>query len=376
MQPAQPPSIRAVLPAMLVVLAAIFGAFPGSASAAYPGSAGQLVYQDSYSYWDPTNNGTTTYEYSVTTAPTSRTASDRILSCTGFDYTFTDGPAFCAQSGAAFSPDGSTIVTSGFRTIGDAAGTTIPDQGTPGASPSALIVMNADGSDPRLLEPGVFAAREPAFMPGGTTIVFTGHATQSSGPQLYTVGVDGTGLRRVTSVGASQAAPCPNGTVLYAHRGNIYLLSANFRHTRRLTFRGGAFPACSRDSRTMVFLRHGTLFTLTTTGKQLRRLSAAGSAADAHPALSPAGGAAAYIAADVCTTRSCRRQSNLNRCDFITYRLQVVDLRGRLERSYRIGSNACTGDGDLGGDSFGAVAWQPLPQQSVRFAVAGVRAQR
>jgi hypothetical protein len=39
----------------------------------------------------------------------------------------------------------------------------------------------------------------------------------------------------------------------------------------------------------------------------------------------------------------------------------VIDLRGRLRRSYLIGSNACTTDGDLGGDAFGQVAWQPLP---------------
>jgi hypothetical protein len=352
-------SVVLVAAALLSAIAAFGAVVPSLAAAAYPGGAGALVYQDSYAYTDPTNNGVTTYQYDLTAARAPHTGSGRMLGCIGFDYTFTDGPGFCAQSGAAFSPDGSTIVTSGFSTLGDTAGTTVPDQSTPGPSPSALILTNADGSDPRLLQPAVFAAREPAFMPGGTAIVFTGHAAQTSGPQLYTVGLDGTGLRQITTVGASQAAPCPNGTVLYAHRGNLYLLSADLRHTRRLTYRGGAFPDCSRDSRTMVFVRHRTLYTLTTAGEQLRRLSPTDNAAQTRPSLSPAGGAVAYVAADVCTTRACRQQGNVNRCDFITYRLKVVSLRAKLERSYKIGSNACTGDGDLGGDSFGAVAWQP-----------------
>lgn len=342
---------------------ATFGGFPALAGAAYPGGAGELVYQDSYSYWDPLNNGATTYDYYLTSARPPQTGSGQMLACTGSDVGFYDGPAFCAESGASFSPDGGTLVSAGFEAAGGTAGTTIPDQTHSGGS--SLIVAGADGRGARLVQPGIWSASQPAFMPDGTTVVFTGQTSRTARPtQLYVVGVDGTGLRQITSVGASGAAPCPNGTVLYVHRGDVYLLSAELRDAKRLTFRGGAFPDCSQDSRTMVFLRHGTLFTLNTTGKHLRRLGPKGNAADARPTLSPSGGAIAYVAADICTTRSCRRQSNGDRCDFVTYRLKVINLRGKLERSYRIGSNACTTDGDLGGDSFSAVTWQPLPASS------------
>jgi hypothetical protein len=116
-------------------------------------------------------------------------------------------------------------------------------------------------------------------MPDGTTIVFTGQTSQEATQQLYTADTEGTGLRQLTTTGASQAGPCPNGQLLYVHNGDIYLMSADFRSSKRLTFRGSSLPDCSRDSRTMVFLRNDTLYTLNTTGQHLRRLGPAGSAA-------------------------------------------------------------------------------------------------
>jgi hypothetical protein len=341
-------------------LAAVAGSAP-AALASFPGAAGELVYQDNYTYTytDLLNNGAFTSNFSLAAARAPGTGSGRLLDCSGGDNgTGGQGTVFCPETGVGFAPDGAMLVFAGFE--GENDGTTIPDQRTcVDVCPQGLFLAGADGSDPHLLPVGVTDAEHPEFMPDGTTIIFAAKTDAKAAGQLYTVDVDGSGLRQVTHAGGTNPAPCANGQVIYNRGPSLYVLSANLKRSRRLT-RRGSLADCARDSRSLVFLRTRTLYTMTIAGRELRRLSPAG-AATGRPTYSPAGGQIAYIEAETCTTHYCRSQTQGDGCDIVNYRLQMIDLRGQLRRNYLIGSNACTTDGDLGGDAFGQVAWQPLP---------------
>jgi hypothetical protein len=329
------------------------------ALASFPGGAGELVYQDNYTYTDPLNNGAFTSNFFLTAVRAPGTGSGRLLGCSGGDTgTGNEGTVFCPEAGVGFAPDGGTLVFAGFEGQND--GTTIPDQSScVDFCPQGLFLAQADGTDPHALPVAVNDAEHPEFMADGTTIIFAGKTGAKAASQLYTVGVDGSGLRRVTEGGGTNPAPCRNGQVIYNRGPNLYVLNADLKRSRRLA-QAGSLADCARDSRSLVFRRSGTLYTMTMAGREQRRLSPAGVAVG-RPTYCPAGGQIAYVEAQTCTTRSCRSQTQGDGCDIVNYRLQVIDLRGRLRRSYLIGSNACTSDGDLGGDAFGQVAWQPLP---------------
>jgi hypothetical protein len=350
-------ALIAVALATVSVLAAVAAPVP-AALASYPGAVGEVVYQDNYTFDDP-EGGTFTSNFYLTAARAAGTRSGRLLGCSGGDGgTGGEGTVFCPETGVGFAPDGGTLVFAGFEGQND--GTTIPDQSTcVDFCPQGLFLAGADGTDPHPLAVGVTDAEHPEFMPDGRTVIFAGKTGAKAASQLYTVGVDGSGLRQVTAAGGTNPAPCADGRVIYNRGSNLFVLSANLKRSRRLT-RRGSLADCARDSGSLVFLRGGTLYTMTMAGRALRRLSPVG-VVTGRPAYSPAGGQIAYIVARTCTTRSCRSQTQGNGCDIVNYLLQVIDLRGRLRRSYRIGSNICSTDGNLGGDSLGQVAWQPLP---------------
>jgi hypothetical protein len=351
--------------ALMTLALAIAGVLAGlavsvpPALASFTGAAGELVYQDNYTYTDLLNNGAFTSNFYLTAARAPGTGSGRLLGCSGGDSgTGNEGTVFCPETGVGFAPGGAALVFAGFE--GENDGTTIPDQSTCSDScPQGLFLAGADGTDPHPLPVAVADAEHPEFMPDGTTIMFAGKARAKAASELYTVGIDASALQHVTQNGGSSPAPCADGQVIYSRGPNLYVLSANLKRSRRLT-RGG-LADCAHDSRSLVFLRGHTLYTMTMAGRELRRLSPAG-VATGRPAYSPAGGQVAYIEAQTCTTHSCRSQTQGTECNIVNYRLQVIDLRGRLGRSDLIGSNACTSDGDLGGDAFGQVAWQPLPR--------------
>jgi hypothetical protein len=341
-----------------VVLAEVALSVP-AALASFPGAAGELVYQDNYTYTDVLNNGAFTSNFYLTAVRAPGTGYRRLLGCSGGDTgTGGEGTVFCPETGVGFAPDGATLVFAGFEAEND--GTTIPDHSTcVDVCPQGLFLAGANGTDPHPLPVGVSDAEHPEFMPAATTIIFAGKTGAKAASRLFTVGVHGSGLRQVTQAGATNPAPCGDGQVIYNRGPNLYVLSAHLKRSRRLT-RDGSLADCARDSRSLVFLRDRTLYTMSMAGRELRRLSPTG-VARGRPTYSPAGGQIAYVEAQTCTTRYCRSQTQGDGCDIVNYRLQVLDLGGRLRRSYRIGSNACTTDGDLGGDTVGQVAWQPLP---------------
>ena len=76
------------------------------------------------------------------------------------------------------------------------------------AGSDALFVTGVKGGASRQLTPWRLNAGSPDWSPDGKQVLFKQliHADLAPGPNLYTIGVNGTGLRRVTNVSASHAA--------------------------------------------------------------------------------------------------------------------------------------------------------------------------
>jgi Tol biopolymer transport system component len=193
-------------------------------------------------------------------------------------------------------------------------------------------------------------AGQPAYMADGDTLVFTGRATSRAQPDLYTVATDGSDLKRLTTNGAAEPAPCANGSIAYVHDHDLYVRGRGGR-TRRVTQRRGALPDCSPDSRTIAFVRAGALYTISATGQDLRRLMPR-HIVDGRPAFSPAGGQIAVTTTT--TTAGCASGQSGQ----LVYRLQLIELRGGRPRSYVIDREECA---VANPQNLGSVGWQPLP---------------
>jgi Tol biopolymer transport system component len=118
------------------------------------------------------------------------------------------------DSDPAWSPDGAEIA---FITGGD----------------DHLAVMNADGTDVRMLSQ--LPSRNPAWSPDGRTLVFS--ARQSHNADIYSVGSDGTGQRRLTTNAAEDITPVftPDGTSIVfgssrgrgIYSGDLWVMNAD-----------------------------------------------------------------------------------------------------------------------------------------------------
>jgi Tol biopolymer transport system component len=200
----------------------------------------------------------------------------------------------------------------------------------------------------------------PAFLPGGTELVFAGTPRRSPGtptPQtnLYEVNLSGVGLKQVTFTGGSQPASCRNGTVAFVRGGQIALLSPGGR-IRVLTRAGGQRPDCAPDGHTVAFVRHGHLWTISTRGTRPTAITPLPYALSG-PAFSPDGTMLAFAFAR--TRPVCGGISDTG-----TEYLQTISLtERRLGRPRPIGDDRVD-DSDCGGHSTapGAIAWQPRPR--------------
>lgn len=96
----------------------------------------------------------------------------------------------------------------------------------------AIILAAANTSNPRLLPVAIADAAQPAFMPDGRTLIFAGKNNPSAAYDLYTVATGGSALTRLTSDGASEPAPCANGSIVYVHDDQLYLRRPNGRMCR------------------------------------------------------------------------------------------------------------------------------------------------
>jgi TolB protein len=170
-----------------------------------------------------------------------------------------------ASADAAWSPDGSLIAF-------DA------DRGDPG-SKQGIYTMRSDGRGLHrvtVLPPGYEVDIAPRFSPDGKRLVFTRFRGKgcpqpycpSEHAALFTVALDGTGLRRLTTfaIHAGEADWSPDGKriVFEAYPngpyGDVYVIGVNGRNLRNLTRNpiigqaGSADPVWSPDGTKILFL--------------------------------------------------------------------------------------------------------------------------
>ena len=156
-----------------------------------------------------------------------------------------------------------------------------------------LYLMNANGLGRRSIPvaPGVDS---PSFSPDGKQVVFDDY--QSS---IYSVNVDGSGLRRLHHFGALPHKPvlAPDGkTILFdlepMHGASrLYLMDSNGANVRAIPHTTSALDASfSPNGKTIVFVRGNGIFRMSVTGHWLKRLTTAPTTGeDANPEFSPDG---------------------------------------------------------------------------------------
>jgi len=191
-----------------------------------------------------------------------------------------------------------------------------------------LWIINHNGTGLRQIKissPSVSLSieAEAGWSPDGRRLVFVGGVLPVLTPQLFTVGIDGNGLRQVTSLcsdepswsvtgtiafrGACQAPATgiytirPNGSRLQhvlnnrywpptypdwspdgtqmAYTGavsdaksDIYVANAHGKRARQLTHHGGAQPAWSPDGKNIAFVGNNGLDVMRRDGRSLRRI--------------------------------------------------------------------------------------------------------
>jgi len=297
----------AVVLAVAVAVTAI--AAPG-ARAAFPGANGRIAFTVSEIKLDVGPPPHPAYTYTVwskieTVLPTGRGLRS-LRACPA---------AGCADSAPAWSPDGKHLA---FIT---------------GESESPLAIVKQNGTGLRHIEitsPGVTpipaAASDSSIVwsPNGRRVVFVGGVFPMEIPQLFTVGLDGSGLRQVTNLcsdeptwsvrgtiafrGACQEPATgiytirPNGSQLYhvlhnrywpptypdwspngtklAYTGavsdaqtNIYICDASGQRAHQLTQHGGSQPVWSPDGKYIAFINNNGLYVIERNGHGLRRIA-------------------------------------------------------------------------------------------------------
>jgi len=148
-------------------------------------------------------------------------------------------------------------------------------------------VANRDGSNVRRLtnHPGIDTS--PTWSPSGTEVAFVSDRTGA--PQIWVVGADGLGLRKLTSESYADKptwSPAPYNEVAYTARtgpGNdIKVLDLATGQVRQLTFGEGTneSPSFSANGRHITFMssRKGKfqIFTIARDGKDLRQVTTTG----------------------------------------------------------------------------------------------------
>jgi Tol biopolymer transport system component len=193
---------------------------------------------------------------------------------------------------AAVSPDGGTLLAIAVREQGGEHG-------------EQMVLVPMGGGAARPLGPAGPRARSAAWSPDGRWVVF--ESDRASFRDLYRIGPDGSGLRRLTEnrEGNFDPAVSPDGRwIAFASSrdgdAEIYVMRADGGGQRRLTafHRDDWEPRWSPDGRTLAFLsnREGAdrVFLVSPDGTGLRKLGAGtdGAAApwqEADPAWSPDG---------------------------------------------------------------------------------------
>ena len=162
-----------------------------------------------------------------------------------------------------------------------------------------ISVMGADGDNLFKLEDN---ATNPTWSPDGQQIAFVSWRDRSD--EIYVIGVDGNGLRRVTHDLAPKGAPAwsPDGQriaydALHERIFQIYVVGADGRNRNKLTHNQehNMCPAWSHDGQTIAYVSPvdvrgiDKIHLMTADGEYLKQLSDFHNEWDSHPDFSPMG---------------------------------------------------------------------------------------
>jgi Tol biopolymer transport system component len=199
--------------------------------------------------------------------PRNRLSSQLDVDCSGSD---------CDDSALAWSPSGREVA---FHHSPDFSG---------------LYVARADGSEPRRVTTG----DHPTWSPDAMRFAFDGHVGADS--QVFVVGVDGSGQRRLTYRGGFSPDWSSTDRIAFARAGfrratflrrrGIYTVNPDGSGLSRLTWRSDENPDWSPDGRWIALERGYTrgyeIALIRASGGRVRRLTHGGGE---HPAWSPEG---------------------------------------------------------------------------------------
>ena len=174
-----------------------------------------------------------------------------------------------------------------------------------GNGPTKIWVMNADGSDPRLLIEGAGSFWSPAWSPDGNRIAFA-HGDPSN---LYVVNSDGTDLTQVTQTQGNPPVGSPSWSpdgsrIVVGGEGEVqhlYVMNADGTGLTPLLDQPGfraneagfeGFPAWSPDGSTIAITTASGIYAVNPDGTGLREVTSAGQS----PAWSPDGSRIVFMA--------------------------------------------------------------------------------
>lgn len=160
-----------------------------------------------------------------------------------------------------------------------------------------VSVVPAGGGEARRVGKEAGNAADPAWSPDGTMIALAYRNPGTPVREIYVMRADGSGVRRLTSLGNVSAAPAwaPDGRRLAfesnAHDGHyeIYTVGLDGKNLRRVTRSESSDtlePAWSPDGRELTFSREGALWSVDAAGSETQLTS--GENNDSSPAYRPA----------------------------------------------------------------------------------------